>query len=158
MIVKKSILYVGGVIFLVALGIIFLFSNSGSALSQNSFDNKEVQIAKLSVQNGKYVLEPSELKKNIPVRIEADLSQMPGCSRSIVIFAFGVSKTFSSNDNFVEFVPNKAGTFIIACSMNMYRGTFTILESDGTNSDYVEKNTNTKSSCGMEGCGCGVKW
>ena len=37
---------------------------------------------------------PSEIKKDIPVIIEADISNMPGCSKSIVIPSFNVKKSF----------------------------------------------------------------
>ncbi len=86
-----------------------------------------VQVVKLSVQGANYVLSPNEIKKDIPVRIEADISKMPGCSKSIVISAFNVRKVVSQADNTIEFTPTKAGTFNIACSMNMYRGTFNVI-------------------------------
>ena len=156
MIVKKNSLYSVGIVVLVVAGVIFLSFNQGSSLESYSDDNQETQIVKLSVKNGEYILEPPQLKKNVKVRLEADLPQMPGCSKSIVIPAFKVSKTVSSKDNTIEFIPDKTGTFNIACSMNMYRGTFSVLETDGSASDYVEQKLNTGSSCGMGGgCGCG---
>lgn len=159
--IKKNNLYLVGTILIILVGAFFLFSNSGRAVSPLTGNvignqNGNVQVVKLSVSGGNYVLEPSQFKKGIPVRIEADTSKMPGCSKSVVISAFGVSKTFSSGNNIVEFTPDKAGTFNIACSMNMYRGTFTVLESDGTKSNYAEQQINSGGSCGMGGgCGCG---
>ena len=85
------------------------------------------QVVKLWVEGGNYVLSPAEFKKDVPVRIEADISRTPGCSRSIVISAFNVRKIVSESDNVIEFTPTKTGTFNIACSMNMYRGTFTVV-------------------------------
>ena len=40
--------------------------------------------------------------------------------------------------------------------MNMYRGTFTVLDSDGNKAEYVEA-VQTGGTCGGEsgGCGCG---
>lgn len=116
----------------------------------------DVQVVKLSVVNGDYVLNPSQLKKGVTVRLEADLSKMPGCSKSIVIPAFNVRKSFSSGSNTVEFTPDKAGTFNIMCSMNMYRGTFTVLDDNGAKSDYVEQApAASEGSCGTSGGGCG---
>jgi plastocyanin domain-containing protein len=154
---KKNGFYLIGVILIVIVGAAFLFFNSGNALSSGNVESQEVQVVKLSVQSGNYVLEPSELKQGIRVRLEADMTRMPGCSKSIVIPAFGVSKTFTTTDNAVEFVPDKAGTFNIACSMNMYRGTFTVLDETGKKSDYVEQKLSTAStgSCGDSGGGCG---
>lgn len=135
---------------------IFMFLGSGKAiLSGDGLDpNKEVQVVKLSVENGQYIMSPSEIKKGIPVRIEADMSKMPGCSKSIVISSFNVKKTFNSESNTVEFIPDKAGTFNIACSMNMYQGKFTVLENDGSKSAYVEQAPAGGGASGG-GCGCG---
>jgi plastocyanin domain-containing protein len=160
MITKKNSLYFVGTILIVVVGVVFLLLNSGSAsvkIGGNAIsENEDIQIVKLSVQNGNYVLEPSELRKGTRVRLEADMTKMPGCSRSIVIPAFGVSKTFTTGDNAVEFTPTKAGRFNIACSMNMYKGTFSVLESDGSKSDYVEaKPAASDGGCGMGGGGCG---
>ena len=155
MIVKKNSLYSVGIVVLVVAGVIFLSLNQGSSLESYSDDNQETQIVKLSVKNGEYILEPPQLKKNVKVRLEADLPQMPGCSKSIVIPAFKVSKTVSSKDNTIEFIPNKAGTFYIACSMNMYKGTLTVLESDGAKNSYVQTPPSSGASCGAGGGGCG---
>ncbi|MDP2628300.1 MAG: cupredoxin domain-containing protein [Nanoarchaeota archaeon] len=87
----------------------------------------DVQIVKLWTEGANYVLNPSEFKKDIPVRIEADVSRTPGCSRSIVIPAFNVRKVVGVGDNVIEFTPTKKGTFNIACSMNMYQGTFKVV-------------------------------
>ena len=158
--IKKNILYLTGMVLLIVFGFIFLNLNFGKAEGPAiNWQNQEIQVVKLSVEEGRYVLEPSEIKKNVLTRVEGDLQNMPGCSKSIVIPAFKVSKTFSSGDNFVEFIPDKSGTFNIACSMNMYRGTFSVLESDGSKSDSVEKVSAARNSCGVSngGCGCGAK-
>ena len=103
--------------------------------------NGDVQVVKMRVEGSQYVFEPSSVKKGVPVKIEADMSRMPGCSKSFVISEFGVRKVFSNNDNTLEFTPNKAGTFYVACSMNMYRGSLNVLESDGAKSSYVQAET-----------------
>lgn len=146
-------------IFALILGFgIFVFAGSGVAEGNGGGSinsDGEVQIVKLSVVGGTYVMSPSEIKQGIPVRIEADLSKMPGCSKSIVISAFNVRKTFTSQDNTVEFTPDKAGTFNIACSMNMYKGTFFVLENDGSKSSYVDTSAPSSGTCGASGGGCG---
>ena len=154
---KNKIFIIGiGIIVLVAA--IFIFRVSGSETINGEVINSKnnIQIIKLSVENGKYILNPYEIKKGIPVRIEADISNMPGCSKSIVIPAFNVRKSFTSKDNILEFIPDKAGTFNIMCSMNMYKGTFIVLEDDGSKASYIEKAVSNGPSCGMSGgCGCG---
>jgi len=155
--IKKNSMYLVAILFLVIGGGYFMIGNTNATITGNVIGtNGEVQNVKLYVENGDYVLEPSELKKDVLVRLEADMSKLQGCSRAIVIPAFGVSKSLSSSDNIIEFVPDKAGTFNIACSMNMYLGTFEVLESDGSKSKYAEEKLSGTNSCGSSGsCGCG---
>ena len=124
---SKGLFYIILTIFLV-VGAGYLLLGKSDGNSNTISDNLgNAQVVKLSVQGANYVLIPNEVKKDIPVRIEADMAKMPGCSKSIVISAFNIRKTVSQTDNTIEFTPTKEGTFNIACSMNMYRGTFTVI-------------------------------
>ena len=87
----------------------------------------EVQDATLSVVGATYVITPSTLKKGIPVRMTADIATFKGCSRSVVIASLGVRKYLTPGDNVIMFTPTTAGTVRIACSMNMYIGSFTVV-------------------------------
>lgn len=156
---KNTTAIIGIVVIIVAASV-FIFTNSGGAMISvsNISDGKNIQIVKLSVENGKYVMSPSTVKKDILVRIEADMLKMPRCSKSIVISAFNVRKTFSETDNSVEFIPDKVGNFNIVCSMNMYRGTFTVLDDDGIKPVYVEQSSESQGSCEVATggvCSCG---
>ncbi len=144
--------------------IFVLFAMSGNASSSqtssgnaiiNSNSAENAQVAKMYVKNSKYILEPSTFKVGVPVRIEADMLQMPGCSKSVSISAFNVRKTLTSSDNVIEFTPTKAGTFNIACSMNMYVGTFTVLDANGAKSNYAETAPKGGTCGGSGGGGCG---
>lgn len=97
-------------------------SNTGSTTGTTG----EVQNVKLSVSGANYILTPSVLKKDVPVRMEVDLTTVRGCAKDIVISAFGVRKAVKTGDNIITFTPDKTGTFGIACSMNMYVGKFTV--------------------------------
>jgi len=155
----KNIYFLGIIFIIIAITGFFLLSGSvkDNIVTTGNVNSENVQVVKLSVNNGQYVLAPSSVKKDTPVKLEADISKMPGCSKSVVISEFNVRKTFTSKDNSVEFTPNKAGTFYITCSMNMYKGTFNVLESDGTKSNYIQAlAAPSGGSCGMGGgCGCG---
>ena len=154
--IRKNTLYEIGVALIILFGIIFLsLSTSGEQTQQAINNNQDVQVVKLWVNNGQYVFEPSSVKKDVPVRLEADISKMPGCSKSVISSELGIRKTFNSNDNTLEFTPNKAGNFYFACSMNMYKGNLIVLESDGTKSNYVQAPQSSGGSCGTGGGGCG---
>ena len=130
---------------------------SGRVVSADyrSVNNGDVQIVKLSVSGSKYIFEPAVVKKGTTVRIEADISSMSGCSKSIVSSELGIRKTFSGGDNILEFTPTKAGKFFVSCSMNMYNGQLEVLESDGTKSNYVQSASTGGHTCGGSGSGCG---
>ncbi len=121
----KNLFFIVLILALIVFAGIFLIRGGDTTSSGVASGN--AQIAKMYVSGGNYVITPSEFKAGVPVRIEADISKMPGCSKSIVISAFNIRKTVSASDNVIEFTPTKAGTFNIACSMNMYRGTFTVM-------------------------------
>lgn len=126
-------------------------SNSASTLDSN------VQVVKFHVEGSQYLLEPSVVRAGSTVRLVGDISRLPGCSRSISVSEFGVKKTFTSAGDYVEFTPNKAGKFYIACSMNMYKGIFEVVNSDGTKSNYMQSAPTGGMTCGAgggcEGCG-----
>jgi len=128
-----------------------------------------VQTATLKVVNGNYVMTPSVLKKGVPVRITADIANMPGCSKSFTIPDFNIRKSLSTNDNIIEFTPDKSGTFRMACTMNMYTGTFTVTDDGAAPTGAAAQqqvqvastaaSAPTGGGCSMGsgggGCGCG---
>ncbi len=153
---------------------------NGNTIGTNTVETPtgEFQDVKLSVSGSNYILTPSTLKKGVPVRMTADLATLKGCSRDVVISAFSIRKYVKDGDNVITFTPTQTGIIKIACSMNMYRGTFTVVDvatdSATTNtqgvpsSTTIQDNTQTALSgsentdtapthtCGMAGSGgCG---
>jgi len=135
-------------------------STSGS--SSNTDDTlatvtNGVQTVQLSVQGINYYPNPIRVKVGIPVKLVADINNMPGCSKSIVIPEFGIRKILNSSDNVIEFTPTKSGTFQFSCSMNMYRGQIVVEEADGSVSSYTGTAPVPSSggSYSSDGCGCG---
>jgi len=144
-------------------------SNTNTAVN-NANTASGVQAATLKVARGNYVLTPSVFKKGVPIRITADIANMPGCSKSFTIPDFNIRKSLSTSDNIIEFTPDKSGTFRMACTMNMYTGSLTITD-DGNAptgiaaqqqaqaaSNVASKSGGSGSGCSMGsggGCGCG---
>lgn len=124
--IKKSTLYLFGIILLVVIAGFFMLKSGGASSKDNSVSG-DFQVVKVSVSRGTYIFSPSTFKVGIPVKLKAD-SSVGGCARSIVIPDFGVRSAFAGKDNSVVFTPDKTGTFNMACSMNMYRGTFEVVD------------------------------
>jgi uncharacterized protein len=130
--------------------------------NQNTATNTNtagVQNVKLSLdKNYNYQLTPSVLKKGVPVRMEVDLSTVVGCARSVTIPELGVRKIDGPTDNVITFTPTKTGTFKIACSMNMYVGTFSVTDDGQGNAQtqQAQQAIQTQAaSTPRTGCGCG---
>ena len=67
--------------------------NLNNASIQNTTSTAAgVQTATLRVSGATYILEPSTFKRDIPVRIIADINRMPGCSKAVTIPAFNLLK------------------------------------------------------------------
>ncbi|MEI8363970.1 MAG: cupredoxin domain-containing protein [archaeon] len=135
-------------------------TNTNNTLSNNNTvfnGNQETQTATLSFKNYEYVLTPNTLKKGVPVKITVDTTTVVGCMRDVVIGDFGVRKYVTPTDNVIEFTPNKDGTFLIACSMNMGRGFFSV-SSEGVTNAITEAAIQTAKEASPKssgGCGCG---
>lgn len=69
-----------------------------------------------------YAPEIITVKKDMPVRITADIQRLSGCFRSLNIPELGVSKQFTESDTVLEFTPQKTGTFTFSCAMGMGSG------------------------------------
>lgn len=134
-------------------------SASSSSISGNALATvaNGAQVVQLSVQGTTYYPNPIRVKVGVPVQLVADINNMPGCSRSIVIPEFGINKYLSAGDNVIEFTPTKSGTFQFSCSMNMYHGQIIVENADGSVASYTGSASVTGSTCGGSsgGCGCG---
>lgn len=116
-----------------------------------------VQTVQFSVKGTNYYPNPVRVKIGIPVQLVADINNMPGCSKSIVIPEFGVRKSVSTSDNIIEFTPNKSGTFQFSCSMGMYHGQIIVENADGSVAAYTRSAPISSGTCGGPNGGCGCE-
>jgi len=131
---RKIIFSVAVVLIVILIGSFFIFgkglTGNDASLTGKVIATKDtsIQSAKLYMKDYEYQVEPSVLKKGIPVRMTVDADSLSGCAKEIVIKEFEIRKYISKTDNIIEFTPNKVGTINIACFMNMYHGTFIVIE------------------------------
>ena len=116
-------------VILVLAGAWFFIGNSGTVnanVTNNGASNSgSVQKVTLSMKNSNYYPNTVTVKVGQPVRIYLD-SSVSGCYRSFTIRDFGVAKYLKSPTDYVEFTPNKKGSFRFACSMGMGTGTLVV--------------------------------
>jgi len=125
--IKKTALYfVLTIILIIGAGYFLLGKES---LNQNEIPNDfgggDFQKVVLGVKNLNYYPNTITVQYGKPVRIYLD-SSVSGCLRSFTIRDFGVAKYLKTPSDYVEFTPNKKGTFRFACSMGMGTGTLIV--------------------------------
>ena len=129
--IKKSTLYVIGILLILVVGGFFLFRGGNSSLNGNvvAQDAQVVQGEAQRVVIGEkdYNYYPNEIrvKAGKPVSITLD-SSVTGCLRSFNIKDLGVSKYAKTPSESIDFIPTKKGTFPFACSMGMGYGTIIV--------------------------------
>ncbi len=125
--IKKSTMYIVGILFLIVVAGLFLIRrnnpSTGAVIGDTS--NNDVQNVVLSIKNYNYYPNTITVSVNKPVRIYLD-SSVTGCLRTFTIPAFGVAKNLRTPKDYVEFTPAEKGTYKFACSMGMGTGTLIV--------------------------------
>ena len=126
--IKKTTLYFALTIMLIVGAGYFLLGNENSSqnnIIKNNDNEGDFQKIVLGVKNLNYYPNTINVAYGKPVRIYLD-SSVSGCLRSFTIRDFGVAKYLKTPNDYVEFTPNKKGTFRFACSMGMGTGTLIV--------------------------------
>jgi plastocyanin domain-containing protein len=87
---------------------------------------EDVQIVQVTVQETEYVFSPTSVQAGIPVRLVFDPNGLPGCSRSVTLPDYDLTKTIAEGDATIDFTPEGEGPIAVACTMNMYTGTLAV--------------------------------
>ena len=126
--IKKSNLYLIGIIVLIIFGIYFISDTKGDSVTGNAVVNNvnaEVQKVIIGMKDFNYYPNTIKVKANKPVSISLDKS-VYGCFRSFTIRDFGITKYLKTPSDTIVFTPTKKGTFRFACSMGMGTGTLIV--------------------------------
>jgi plastocyanin domain-containing protein len=84
---------------------------------------EDVQVVRVAVQGSNYVFSPSTVQAGELVRLVFDPNGLPGCSSTVTLPDYDITKTIAEGDATIEFTPAQAGPVSVACSMNMFTGT-----------------------------------
>ncbi|MBS3157152.1 cupredoxin domain-containing protein [Candidatus Woesearchaeota archaeon] len=126
--IKKSSLYLVGIVILIVLGIYFISNTGGNSITGNAVANNvngDAQNIVIGMKNFNYYPNTIKVKANQPVSISLDKS-VYGCLRDFTIREFGVRKYLRTPEDTIVFTPTKKGTFGFACSMGMGTGTLIV--------------------------------
>jgi plastocyanin domain-containing protein len=126
--IKKSALYILGIILLVVIPGVFMLQggsgSSGNVVSTGDSDG-EIQEVVLGMKNFNYHPNSVKVKVNKPVRISLDKS-VYGCFRDFTMREFGIREYLKTPEDTVEFTPTEKGRYTFACSMGMGTGTLIV--------------------------------
>ena len=126
--IKKSNLYLIGIIILIAFAVYFISDTSGNADAEDYIVNNvngEMQEIIIGMKNYNYYPNTIKVNVNKPVSITLDKS-VYGCFRDFTIRDFGIRKYLKTPNDKLVFTPTKKGTFRFACSMGMGTGTLIV--------------------------------
>lgn len=94
----------------------------------------------VKIENGKQVVRMTQgngyspnkftIQAGIPVRWIINSTSPYTCASSLIASKIGVRKNLSAGENVIEFTPKEVGQIPFSCSMGMYRGVFTVVESN----------------------------
>jgi uncharacterized protein len=72
--------------------------------------------------------EPSviKIKQGVPVKWVIDGVNVSGCTSTIIVPSFNISKNLKYGENIVQFMPQKKGEIAFSCGMGMVRGKFMV--------------------------------
>lgn len=115
-------------VIMILVGGYVMVADSSASITRNVVRNSgsgDVQEVVLGMKNYNYFPETIEVNSGQPVRVRMD-SSAQGCFRDFTIRALGVKKYLANVDDYVEFTPNKPGTYTFSCSMGMGLGTLIV--------------------------------
>ena len=122
---KTTFYFILAISIIIIGGFYMLKGTSSTANLPSETQNGEFQKVVIGMKNLNYYPNTINVQSGKPVRIYLDNS-VSGCFRSFTIRDFGVAKYLKSPSDYVEFTPNKKGTFRFACSMGMGTGTLIV--------------------------------
>jgi P-type Cu+ transporter len=105
------------------IGLVVLAIACSGADGNNAATADGVQVVQVGVEGSEYTFAPASIQAGVPVRLVFDPDELPGCSRSVTLPDYDITKTIEEGDSTIEFTPNGEGPIAVACTMNMYTGT-----------------------------------
>lgn len=121
---KKSLFVLVAVVVL-AIGGWYVFGKRGDTQSKYSAKtqlNQGGSIKLYAVPSGDYAPKEIRVKAGTKVRIEGDVETLMGGMGTLIIDGYNVRKAITPEDNIVEFVADKTGTFKMYCANGMGNG------------------------------------
>ena len=93
---------------------------------QNQTAIQGEQIVEMNVTSSGFEPSVFKIKPGVPVRWVINGVNVSGCTSTIIIPSFNISKNLKYGENVVQFTPQKSGEIAFSCGMGMVRGKFIV--------------------------------
>lgn len=101
-------------------------ANNDSSSAQNKTPGAAEQIVTMKVTSSGFEPNILNVKQGVPVKWVIDGVNVTGCTSTIILPSFGISKNLKSGENIVQFTPQNKGNIAFSCGMGMVRGKFVV--------------------------------
>ncbi|OGY90750.1 MAG: hypothetical protein A3B31_03770 [Candidatus Komeilibacteria bacterium RIFCSPLOWO2_01_FULL_53_11] len=125
----------------------------GSVNQDAVVSNQEPQVVTMTQSDTGYSPNSFTVVKGRPVKWIITSTNPYTCASSIVMRKYGITQNLKKGQNVIEFTPTEVGTIPFSCSMGMYRGTFTVIDSADSGEEGVSQKTDT-ATVAAAGAGC----
>lgn len=94
--------------------------------SQNQLVSQAQQIVTMNVTANGFEPNVLTVKQGIPVKWVINGVDVTGCTSTIIVPSYGITKNLKSGENDVQFTPRSQGNINFSCGMGMVRGKFIV--------------------------------
>jgi plastocyanin domain-containing protein len=126
--VKNTLFVVAGIaVVLLIVAVVFLNNKPVPTTTVPTTATGDAQEIRMIADNAEYSPGTFTVQSGRPVRWVIEGGNRMGCAKFLVAPQLGIRKTLNSGENVIEFTAPKPGTYPFSCSMNMARGTITVV-------------------------------
>lgn len=100
--------------------------NNQEAGVQNQPASQSEQIITMNVTAGGFEPSVFSVKQGVPVKWIINGVNVTGCTSTIIVPSYNISKNLKSGENTVQFTPRGKGVINFSCGMGMVRGKFIV--------------------------------
>ncbi len=122
----------------------------------NSTDDSGIQTIYMTLDSSGWSPNSFVLKNNVKTRWIINATYVRSCDNEIIMDGYGIDVKAHLGENIVEFTPNATGVITWHCPMNMYRGTFVVVNDPNNQSEIASASASAPAVKKSGGCGCGM--
>jgi len=101
-------------------------TKNNASQAQNQAANQAQQIVTMNVTASGFEPSVFNIKQSVPVKWVINGENVTGCTSTIIVPSYNISKNLKLGENIVEFTPQSKSVINFSCGMGMVRGKFVV--------------------------------